>query len=165
MEYPLDGHMENTGYMQQRMMSDPAFGADAEWYQREVIDAELPGEDALEADDEESDPYYFVRKADTGRGDIYLAARTGDLKRVQYLIEEEGVDVNKRDMWDAVPLYYSCLAGHPEVAEYLLEQGAVCNEFTFDCDWAPFCVQCAMCSHISSGQCAMSLPCLWGSVQ
>lgn len=42
----------------------------------------------------------------------------------RYLIEEEGVDVNRRDMWDAVPLYYSCLAGHPEVAEYLLEQGA-----------------------------------------
>lgn len=42
----------------------------------------------------------------------------------RYLVEDEGVDVNRRDMWDAVPLYYSCLAGHPEVAAYLLEQGA-----------------------------------------
>lgn len=27
------------------------------------------------------------------------------------LVEEEAVDVNLRDSWDAVPLYYACLAG------------------------------------------------------
>ena len=27
------------------------------------------------------------------------------------LVEEEAVDVNLRDNWDAVPLYYACLAG------------------------------------------------------
>lgn len=27
------------------------------------------------------------------------------------LVEEEAVDVNLRDTWDAVPLYYACLAG------------------------------------------------------
>jgi hypothetical protein len=56
---------------------------ESEWYQREVIEAELPGEEAIEEEDEDSDPYYFVRQAETGRGDIYLAARTGDVKRVK----------------------------------------------------------------------------------
>ena len=106
------------------------------------------------------------------------------------LVEEEAVDVNLRDTWDAVPLYYACLAGqqlhhscccdsvvimcwscnleahstsvadtadfsehhkfltqqslpmsmtkccagHNEVVQYLLEAGAVCNEYTFDGD-------------------------------
>ena len=27
------------------------------------------------------------------------------------LVEEEAVDVNLRDNWDGVPLYYACLAG------------------------------------------------------
>ena len=44
-------------------------------------------------------------------GSIYEAARAGDVDRIKYLLEEEGVDVNARDRWDSVPLYYSCLAG------------------------------------------------------
>ena len=28
-----------------------------------------------------------------------------------YLVEVEGTDVNLRDRWDSVPLYYCCLAG------------------------------------------------------
>ena len=27
------------------------------------------------------------------------------------LVEEEAVDVNLRDAWDAVPLYYACRSG------------------------------------------------------
>lgn len=27
------------------------------------------------------------------------------------LVEDEAVDVNLRDTWDGVPLYYACLAG------------------------------------------------------
>lgn len=44
-------------------------------------------------------------------GDIYQASRVGDVERVKYLLEHEPVDVNKRDRWDSVPLYYACLAG------------------------------------------------------
>ncbi len=47
------------------------------------------------------------------RSDVYQAARVGDLDRIKHLVEEEGVDVNQRDRWDSVPLYYSCLAGSP----------------------------------------------------
>ena len=51
-----------------------------------------------------------------------------------HLVEHEGVDVNQRDRWDCVPLYLACLAGHLDVAKYLLDAGAVCNEYTFDGD-------------------------------
>lgn len=66
--------------------------------------------------------------------DIYLATRTGDLKRVKHLVEKENVDVNRRDCWDSVPLYYACLCGHADIVTYLLKQGAVCSENTFDGD-------------------------------
>ena len=39
------------------------------------------------------------------------ASRVGDVERVKYLVRHEAVDVNKRDRWDSVPLYYACLAG------------------------------------------------------
>ncbi|BDA48677.1 Ankyrin repeat and BTB/POZ domain-containing protein 1 [Coccomyxa sp. Obi] len=93
-------------------------------------------EEALAApEDEDDDPFYFVRSQKTGpRSDVYQAARVGDLDRIKHLVEEDGVDVNTRDRWDSVPLYYACLAGHSEVVEYLLEAGAVCNEYTFDGD-------------------------------
>ncbi|CAL5223847.1 g6430 [Coccomyxa viridis] len=93
-------------------------------------------EGALAApDDEDDDPYYFVQARRTGpKADIYHAARVGDLERIKHLVEDEEVDVNRRDRWDSVPLYYACLAGQSDVAHYLLEAGAVCNEYTFDGD-------------------------------
>lgn len=45
------------------------------------------------------------------KADIYHAARVGDLERIKHLVEDEEVDVNRRDRWDSVPLYYACLAG------------------------------------------------------
>ncbi len=52
----------------------------------------------------------------------------------RYLLNADLADINKRDRWDSVPLYYACLAGHADVAAALLEAGAVCNEYTFDGD-------------------------------
>lgn len=66
-------------------------------------------------------------------GDIYEAARAGDVDRLAYLIES-GVNVNARDRWDSVALYYACLAGHAEAARMLLRAGAICSERTFDGD-------------------------------
>eukprot|EP00850_Spirogloea_muscicola_P021445 SM000249S08256 [mRNA] locus=s249:67047:70521:- [translate_table: standard] len=67
-------------------------------------------------------------------GDIYEASRAGDADRVRRLVEEEGVDINVRDRWDSVPLYYTCLAGHLDAARILLDAGAICSEHTFDGD-------------------------------
>ncbi|KAK9155440.1 hypothetical protein Sjap_002920 [Stephania japonica] len=66
-------------------------------------------------------------------GDVFEAARAGDVERLRYLMES-GVNVNARDQWDSVALYYACLAGHLDAARMLLESGAICSEHTFDGD-------------------------------
>uniref|UniRef100_A0A1J3CD48 BTB/POZ domain-containing protein n=1 Tax=Noccaea caerulescens TaxID=107243 RepID=A0A1J3CD48_NOCCA len=66
-------------------------------------------------------------------GDIFEASRAGDVDRLRYLLET-GVNVNARDRWDSVALYYACLAGHIDAARMLLENGAICSEHTFDGD-------------------------------
>ncbi|KAJ9537862.1 hypothetical protein OSB04_030595 [Centaurea solstitialis] len=66
-------------------------------------------------------------------GDVFEASRAGDVGRLQYLLES-GVNVNARDQWDSVALYYACLAGHLDAARMLLESGAICSEHTFDGD-------------------------------
>lgn len=66
-------------------------------------------------------------------GDIFEASRAGDVDRLRYLLDT-GLNVNARDQWDSVALYYACLAGHPDAARMLLETGAICSEHTFDGD-------------------------------
>ncbi|XP_051151892.1 BTB/POZ domain-containing protein At2g04740 isoform X2 [Andrographis paniculata] len=66
-------------------------------------------------------------------GDVFEASRAGDVDRLRYLLES-GVNVNARDQWDSVALYYACLAGHLDAARMLLESGAICSEHTFDGD-------------------------------
>lgn len=66
-------------------------------------------------------------------GDVFEASRAGDIDRLRYVLES-GVNVNARDQWDSVALYYACLAGHLEAARMLLENGAICDEHTFDGD-------------------------------
>lgn len=66
-------------------------------------------------------------------GDVFEASRAGDVDRLKYLLET-GINVNARDQWDSVALYYACLAGHLDAARMLLESGAICSEHTFDGD-------------------------------
>ncbi|XVE72494.1 hypothetical protein DITRI_Ditri11bG0043600 [Diplodiscus trichospermus] len=66
-------------------------------------------------------------------GDIFEASHAGDVDRLRYLLES-GVNVNARDNWDSVALYYACLAGHLDASRMLLENGAICSEHTFDGD-------------------------------
>lgn len=66
-------------------------------------------------------------------GDVFEASRAGDVNRLRYLLES-GVNVNARDQWDSVALYYACLAGHLDAARMLLANGAICSEHTFDGD-------------------------------
>ncbi|PIN01459.1 Ankyrin repeat protein [Handroanthus impetiginosus] len=66
-------------------------------------------------------------------GDIFEASRAGDVDRLRCLLDC-GVNVNARDQWDSVALYYACLAGHLDAARMLLESGAICSEHTFDGD-------------------------------
>ncbi|KAL5581735.1 hypothetical protein UlMin_014177 [Ulmus minor] len=66
-------------------------------------------------------------------GNVFEASRAGDVDRLRYLLES-GVNVNERDQWDSVALYYACLAGHLDAARMLLESGAICSDHTFDGD-------------------------------
>ncbi|KAJ3694633.1 hypothetical protein LUZ60_000010 [Juncus effusus] len=91
-----------------------------------------PDLDALDLDlDDDSAPSVPIKKVPAG--DLYEAARAGDCDRLKTLIES-GANVNLRDRWDSVALYYACLVGHFEAARLLLEAGAVCSERTFDGD-------------------------------
>ncbi|KAH1629460.1 hypothetical protein KXV25_006830 [Aspergillus fumigatus] len=58
------------------------------------------------------------------------ACRKGDLKVCQEKITE-GVNVNARDPYDYTPLILASLCGHYEVAQLLLDSGALCERDTF----------------------------------
>ncbi|CAI5501139.1 unnamed protein product [Closterium sp. Naga37s-1] len=100
----------------------------------EIAGREIDPEDDYDYgyEDEGGAPPVPTKKVPTGT--VYEAARAGDVDRLTWLVHEEGVDVNARDRWDSVPLYYACLAGHLEAARVLLEAGAICSEHTFDGD-------------------------------
>lgn len=87
-------------------------------------------------DDIDLDPSDFAKSVPLKKvpnGDIFEASRAGDVDRLRFLLES-GVNVNARDQWDSVALYYACLVGHLDVARLLLENGAICSELTFDGD-------------------------------
>lgn len=92
------------------------------------IDSDLDGIDLEPSDFAASVPLKKVPN-----GDVFSASRAGDVDRLRYLLES-GVNVNARDQWDSVALYYACLAGHLDAARMLLESGAICSEHTFDGD-------------------------------
>ncbi|XP_048539604.1 BTB/POZ domain-containing protein At2g04740 [Triticum urartu] len=85
----------------------------------------------LDLDPEDLHPTVPLKKVPAG--DLFEAARAGDCDRLALLLEA-GANVNARDRWDSVALYYACLAGHADAARMLLEAGAVCAERTFDGD-------------------------------
>ncbi|XP_078165812.1 ankyrin repeat family protein isoform X2 [Carex rostrata] len=87
----------------------------------------------LDLDLEPDDLHPSIPLKKVPAGDLYEAARAGDVDRLKILIEG-GANVNLRDRWDSVALYYACLTGHFEAAQMLLEAGAVCSEKTFDGD-------------------------------
>ncbi|XP_029636543.1 ankyrin repeat and BTB/POZ domain-containing protein 1-like [Octopus sinensis] len=63
---------------------------------------------------------------------LFLSCRIGDLKTVEYLVDEKDVEINIHDKWDSTPLYYACLCGHIDVVYFLLTRGAKCERNTFD---------------------------------
>ncbi|XP_010532992.1 PREDICTED: BTB/POZ domain-containing protein At2g04740 [Tarenaya hassleriana] len=96
-----------------------------------MTEEEEPGIEDLDLEPEDFGPSVPLRKVPNG--DVFEASRAGDLDRLRYLLET-GVNVNARDRWDSVALYYACLAGHIAAARLLLESGAICSEHTFDGD-------------------------------
>lgn len=93
-----------------------------------IVDGDL--DNLYYADDPEDPP---LPRKKVPSGDIYEAARAGDVERLKTLLDR-GTNVNVRDAWDSVALYYACLAGHLDAARMLMESGAICSENTFDGD-------------------------------
>ncbi|KAF2749130.1 hypothetical protein M011DRAFT_466246 [Sporormia fimetaria CBS 119925] len=58
------------------------------------------------------------------------ACRRNDLKMCQEMISK-GVNINARDKYDYTPLILASLCGHYDVAQLLLENGALCERDTF----------------------------------
>ena len=59
--------------------------------------------------------------------DIFNYCRKGELKCVQYLIDEEKVDVNIRDEQGKTPLHYACAKDHLPIVVFLISKGAQIN--------------------------------------
>lgn len=56
---------------------------------------------------------------------LHWACDRGSLEKVKALVEEYTVDVNAQDAEGSTPLHCACLAGWPEVIEYLKSQPKV----------------------------------------
>lgn len=57
---------------------------------------------------------------------LNVAISKGDLAKVQQLVEI-GVDVNKKDGRGTTPLMYAIIFNQPQIAAYLIRNGADCN--------------------------------------
>ncbi|CAM9985746.1 unnamed protein product, partial [Phaeothamnion confervicola] len=63
---------------------------------------------------------------------LHLKAREGDLQGVAFAVLQRLADINEADFYGATPLYYACLCGHEAIIRFLLENGARCEEDTYE---------------------------------
>ncbi|RCH90293.1 hypothetical protein CU098_005033, partial [Rhizopus stolonifer] len=63
--------------------------------------------------------------------DLCFAAKKGDLKKIENLVNNFNAPINIVDGWQCSPLYWACLCGHYAVVKFLLENGAQCDKNTF----------------------------------
>ena len=71
---------------------------------------------------------------------IHDAAHTGNIEAVKKHLAS-GADLNTKDSEDGTPLHHAAWNGHKEVAELLIEKGAVVNALGVNgtpLDWAIF---------------------------
>lgn len=72
---------------------------------------------------------------------IWVAASDGDLQRVQYLIEQEGVSPNIPDPHTYTPMHAAASYGHINVLEYLISRGGDVNVTDEDGDTPLYTVE------------------------
>ena len=74
----------------------------------------------------------IIEKTEDFESDIFIAAKEGKLSSVQYLIEKEGIDVNKKtEKGYGYPIYegktalhVAWIKGHLQIVQYLIEDSA-----------------------------------------
>jgi len=64
--------------------------------------------------------------------DLWTATKAGDFERVRYLVEDLDADINAKNEFNAIPLFYACLCGHTELVKYFLGKGAILESGTFE---------------------------------
>lgn len=70
-------------------------------------------------------------EVDQAYNDLLYACRTGDIEAAESLTLVPGIDINKVDDWDYLPLILASLCGHLELVKILLKRGALCERDTF----------------------------------
>ncbi|MDB6096769.1 MAG: hypothetical protein JWM09_1047, partial [Francisellaceae bacterium] len=55
---------------------------------------------------------------------LIFAVKTGNLKLVEYLINQKGADINQQDKWLRTPLMASAAFGHIDILKLLIEKSA-----------------------------------------
>ncbi|GMI00957.1 hypothetical protein TrVE_jg1741 [Triparma verrucosa] len=71
---------------------------------------------------DEKDGQSFDPNGDHGIGDIFLAARLGNVNRVRQLVEGEGENVNKTKWSGVTALHRAASEGQTDVVEYLIKK-------------------------------------------
>lgn len=61
---------------------------------------------------------------------LYLHRAEASLACLQ--VEACAVPLQRRDAWDATPLYYAAFTGNVQIIEYLLARGAKCEQKVYD---------------------------------
>ncbi|XP_034015385.1 tonsoku-like protein isoform X2 [Thalassophryne amazonica] len=116
-------------------------GSDDEEDEREEMDNSEPMEDSditLSDSDDDLEGYDKIvsgrrkvgrwnRKNEKGETSLHRACIDGNLKQVQYLVEQ-GHPVNPRDYCGWTPLHEACNYGHYDIVAFLLERGANIND-------------------------------------
>ena len=63
----------------------------------------------------------------------FLAAKTGNLQVVKYIVEYSRANMNERDEWHRNILHYATLSGNLELVKYLVERVGM-SPVAGDCD-------------------------------
>ena len=56
-------------------------------------------------------------------GELTFAATIGNLKRIEYLLEEKNADINAKDNGGDTALICAVSMGHSKIVQYLVEVG------------------------------------------
>ena len=65
-----------------------------------------------------------TRDPSTGEGALHIVAKRGDIRYLNTLLQQDGVDVNIRDGMGNTPLIYAVMNGHDELVPLLLKAKA-----------------------------------------
>ena len=64
---------------------------------------------------------------------LHICAVQGHKEIVEYLVHQDGIQINAQDQQKCTPLFYACSSGHSCIAEILLHAGAdpnLCNDLS-----------------------------------